>query len=82
MPDLRSLFTQLGNPRSILDVLVVSLIVFGLLWMAQGTRATQLIRGIIILLVAAFVLGSVLQLTTLSWVLSQAWPVVLVAIPV
>ncbi|MFM9107463.1 MAG: diadenylate cyclase CdaA [Chloroflexota bacterium] len=82
MPDLRYLFSQLGDPRSILDVLAVSLIVFGLLSMAQGTRANQLIRGILILLVGAFVLGAVLQLTALSWVLRQAWPAVLVAIPV
>ncbi|MFM7120812.1 MAG: diadenylate cyclase CdaA, partial [Gammaproteobacteria bacterium] len=82
MPDLRYLFSQLGDPRSILDVLAVSLIVFGLLSMAQGTRANQLIRGILILLVGAFVLGAVLQLTALSWVLRQEWPAVLVAIPV
>lgn len=82
MPDFRYLISQFGEPRAILDVLVVSLIVYGLLWVAQGTRANQLIRGFIILLVAAFVLGSVLQLTTLSWVLTQAWPAILVAIPV
>lgn len=82
MPDLRYLISQLGEPRAILDVLVVSLIIYGLLWVAQGTRANQLIRGFIILLVAAFVAGSVLQLTTLSWVLTQAWPAILVAIPV
>jgi diadenylate cyclase len=82
MPDLSHLLTQLGQPRAILDVLVVSLIVYWLLWMAQGTRATQLIRGIVIVLIAVYFLGSVLQLTTLNWVLTQAWPVLLVAIPV
>lgn len=82
MPDLGYLLSLLGNPRSILDILVVTLIIYWLLWVAQGTRATQLIRGIAILLVLVFLLGSSLQLTTLNWLLSQTWPALVVAIPV
>lgn len=82
MPDFRHLLSQLGNPRSILDILAVTLIVYWLLWVAQGTRATQLIRGIVILLALVFLLGTSLQLTTLNWVLAQTWPALLVAIPV
>jgi uncharacterized protein (TIGR00159 family) len=72
----------LGNPRSIVDVLVVTVIIYWLLWVVQGTRATQLIRGIVILLAAVFFLGTLLQLTTLNWLLSQAWPALIVGIPV
>ena len=82
MPDLGYLLTQLGNPRSILDLVVVTIIVYWLLWVARGTRATQLIRGIAILLALAFLLGSSLQLTTLNWVLAQIWPALVVAVPV
>lgn len=82
MPDLGNLLSQLGNPRSILDVLAVTLIVYWLLWVAQGTRATQLIRGIVILLALVFLLGTSLQLTTLNWVLGQTWPALVVAVPV
>lgn len=82
MPDLGHLLSQLGNPRSILDVLAVTLIVYWLLWVAQGTRATQLIRGIVILLALVFLLGTSLQLTTLNWVLGQTWPALVVAVPV
>jgi uncharacterized protein (TIGR00159 family) len=82
MPDLGYLLSQLGNPRSIFDLLVVTLIVYWLLWVARGTRATQLIRGIAILLALAFFLGTSLQLTTLNWVLSQIWPALVVAVPV
>ncbi len=82
MPDLGYLLSQLGNPRSIFDLLVVTLIVYWLLWVARGTRATQLIRGIAILLALAFLLGTSLQLTTLNWVLSQIWPALVVAVPV
>lgn len=82
MPDLGYLLSQLGNPRSIVDILVVTLIIYWVLWMAQGTRATQLIRGIAILLVVGILLASSLQLTTLNWVLGQAWPALIIAIPV
>ncbi|HEX5497743.1 MAG TPA: diadenylate cyclase CdaA, partial [Thermomicrobiales bacterium] len=82
MPELGWLLTRLGNPRNLLDILVVTLIIYWLLGVAQGTRATQLIRGIVILLVAAFLLGTTLQLTTLNWVLTQTWPALIIAIPV
>ncbi|MCC6313541.1 MAG: TIGR00159 family protein [Thermomicrobiales bacterium] len=82
MPDLSHLLSQLGNPRSVLDILVVAAIFYWLLWVAQGTRATQLIRGIVILLALVFLAGATLQLTTLNWVLGQSWPALLVAVPV
>jgi len=82
MPDIGYLLSQLGNPRSILDLAVVTIIIYWLLWVARGTRATQLIRGIAILLALAFLLGTSLQLTTLNWVLAQIWPALVVAVPV
>jgi diadenylate cyclase len=82
MPEIGWLVSRLGNPRNLLDILVVTLIIYWLLGVAQGTRATQLIRGIVILLVAAFLLGTTLQLTTLNWMLTQTWPALIVAIPV
>jgi uncharacterized protein (TIGR00159 family) len=72
----------LGNPRTIVDILVVSVIIYWLLWVAQGTRATQLIRGIVIFLVLLLIIGSTLGLTTLNWLLSQVWPALIIAIPV
>jgi uncharacterized protein (TIGR00159 family) len=82
MPDLGWLLSQLSNPRNIIDILVVALIIFWLLWVAQGTRATQLIRGIVTLLAVVFLVGTTFQLTTLNWVLSQTWPVLLISLPV
>lgn len=82
MPELGWLLSRLGDLRSILDVLVVTLIIYWLLWVAQGTRATQLIRGIIILLALAYFLASSLDLSTLDLVLSRTWPALVVAIPV
>jgi uncharacterized protein (TIGR00159 family) len=82
MPDPGWLFSQLGNPRNVIDILVVASIIYWLLWVAQGTRATQLIRGIVTLLAVVFFVGTTLQLTALNWVLSQTWPVLLISLPV
>ena len=82
MPEIGWLLTRLGDFRAILDVLVVTLIIYWLLWVAQGTRATQLIRGIIILLALVYFLGTSLQLTTLNWLLARTWPALVLGIPV
>lgn len=82
MPDIGWLLSRLGDLRAILDILVVTLIIYWLLWVAQGTRATQLIRGIITLLALVYFLGSSLDLTTLNWLLSKTWPALVIAIPV
>lgn len=58
------------------------MIIYWLLWVAQGTRATQLIRGIVTLLALAFIFGTTFQLTALNWVLGQTWPVLLISLPV
>jgi diadenylate cyclase len=82
MPDLGWLISQLSNPRNVVDILVVALIIYWLLWVAQGTRATQLIRGIVTLLALVFLVGTTFQLTALNWVLGQTWPVLLISLPV
>lgn len=58
------------------------MIIYWLLWVAQGTRATQLIRGIVTLLALAFIFGTTFQLTALNWMLGQTWPVLLISLPV
>lgn len=82
MPNLGWLLSQLGNPRNVFDILVVALIIYWLLWVAQGTRATQLIRGIVTLLAVVFIVGNTFQLTALNWVLGQTLPVLLISLPV
>jgi diadenylate cyclase len=71
MPDPGWLLSQLSNPRNVFDILVVALIIYWLLWVAQGTRATQLIRGIVTLLAVVFLVGTTFQLTALNWVLGR-----------
>ncbi len=82
MPELGWLFSRLADIRVIADVLVVSFIIYWLLWVAQGTRALHLIRGIVTLFAFLYLLGSVFQFDTLNWVLTNIWPGLVVAIPV
>lgn len=82
MPEVTWLLSQLTNPRSIIDILVVTVIFYWVLWVAQGTRATVVLRGAVILLVLAYVLASSLSLTTLNWMLAGMWPALFIAIPV
>lgn len=81
MPELPWIFTRL-DLRAVIDILAVSLIFFWLLWVAQGTRATQLIRGLAILIVAVVGAANVFNLTALNWLLSRALPALIVAVPI
>ncbi|MGH9175734.1 MAG: diadenylate cyclase CdaA, partial [Vicinamibacterales bacterium] len=81
MPELPWIFTRL-NARSLVDIFAVALIIFWLLWFAQRTRAAQLIRGLIILIVGILLAANIFDLTALNWLFSRAWPVLIVAIPI
>jgi uncharacterized protein (TIGR00159 family) len=82
MAELEWLLSQLGSFRAFLDIAVVSLIIYWLLSVAQGTRATLLIRGAISFLAIAYVLATVFDLSTLNWLLARTWPALVIAIPV
>jgi uncharacterized protein (TIGR00159 family) len=82
MSNIGWLLSELFNPRAILDVLVVTLIIFWLLSVAEGTRALHVIRGIVILFALLIFVGWALDLSTLNWVLNRTWPGLVIAIPV
>ncbi|MCL4394132.1 MAG: diadenylate cyclase CdaA [Chloroflexi bacterium] len=67
---------------SIVDILLVALIFYGLFYFIQGTRAVQLLRGILLVVLLSVVLSSVFQLTAFSWLIRNSIPALLVAIPV
>jgi diadenylate cyclase len=82
MSELTWLLSRLTEPRSLIDIAVVTAVIYWLLWVAQGTRATQLLRGASIFLIAAVVLARTLDLNTLTWIMDHMWPALIVAIPV
>jgi diadenylate cyclase len=64
-----------------LDIAIVAFIIYKLLFLIRGTRAVQLIEGIVVLLVVA-VISNILELQTIQWLLSQIWAVFFVMIVV
>jgi uncharacterized protein (TIGR00159 family) len=57
-------------------------LLFWLLWVLQGTRATQLLRGAAIFLIGAILLARTLDLRALGWLIDNMWPAVIVAVPI
>lgn len=64
--------TLKNSIKDIVDVLIVSYIIYRLLIMVRGTRAIQLLRGIV-LLVIALALSTWLDLYTLKWLMNQVF---------
>lgn len=53
----------------IFDIIVVSFLIYELLMLVRGTRASEVVKGLIVLLLA-FLLSNMLGLTALSWVMN------------
>ncbi|MGI8915202.1 MAG: diadenylate cyclase CdaA [Chloroflexota bacterium] len=80
MVQLSSLTTQVSW-GTIVDIAAVTLIIYGLLMLIQGTRADQILIGIAVL-IGLYLLVQVLKLAVLGWLLNLALPALLVAIPI
>ena len=65
---------------SIVDVLLVALIFYGILRLFQGTQAVSLLRGILVVALVATIAAS--RLTAFNWLVRAMLPMILVAIPV
>lgn len=70
------------SPSGVVDILLVAAIFFALLKLFKGTQAIQLLRGVVIFIFLTVLLSSVLRLTAFSWLIGNAIPALLVAIPV
>lgn len=81
MPELVWLLSRL-RARDAIDILLVATVLYALLQLIKGTQAIQLLRGVIIFIFLAVLLSGLLQLTAFSWLLGNAVPALLVAIPV
>jgi diadenylate cyclase len=64
-----------------LDIAIVSYMLFRLFLIIRGTRAVQLVKGIVVLIVAG-ILARWLQLTSVMYILNYAQMALVVAIPV
>jgi diadenylate cyclase len=67
---------------NLVDILLVTLIFFGLLHTLRGTQAMVLFRGVILLVVLIVLFTSLVDLPAFSWLVKNALPALLLAIPV
>jgi diadenylate cyclase len=67
---------------SVLDIMLVTLIFFVLLYSLRDTQAMALLRGMIILIVAVTLITSLVELPAFSWFARNALPATLLALPV
>jgi diadenylate cyclase len=67
---------------SAVDIAIVGLIFYGLLMLVRGTRADQILRGLIILFIVLAVATSIFHLTMVNWLLDNSPLVLLVALPI
>jgi diadenylate cyclase len=70
------------NWLSVIDILLVTFIFFGLLYSLRDTQAMVLLRGVIMLVVLIILLTSLVDLPAFSWLVKNALPALLLAIPV
>ncbi len=81
LPNILFTISQL-NWYSVIDILLVTLIFYWMLVLVQGTKAVQLLRGLLFLVVLAITSTSIFDLTAFRWLTSNSLPALLVAIPV
>jgi len=80
LPQLKAM-TALDIITSIIDIAIVAYVIYRLFILIRGTRAVQLIKGVIALVIATTVSGW-LHLYTINWLMRQAQVMLLVALPI
>jgi diadenylate cyclase len=81
LDNLLYIFQRL-NWLSVLDILLVSLIFFAVLYTLRDTQAMVLLRGVIFLVVMLVLFTTLVELPAFSWLVQNALPALLLAIPV
>ena len=66
----------------VIDILLVTFIFFGVLYLVRDTQAMILLRGIILILVVVALVTSLVNLPAFSWLIRAALPAMAFAIPV
>ncbi|MBA3534360.1 MAG: TIGR00159 family protein [Ardenticatenales bacterium] len=70
------------QPSDAIDILLVTLVIYGVLYFVRGTQAVQLLRGVMVLVVTIIFLSTYFKLTAFNWLIRNSLPGLFVAIPV
>jgi len=81
VPDLFWVMSRLDMTQ-VVDILIVALIFYLAFLSIRGTRAVQLLWGIGLLILILVTISSFFRLTTLSWLIKNIFPALLIAIPI
>lgn len=81
IPQILDTFSRF-NPTSALDILIVTLLFYSMLMLVRGTRADQVLRGVILLFIFFSLMAAAFHLTMVDWLLHNSPVVLLVAIPI
>lgn len=68
--------------NDLLDIALVTGVIFVFLTLIRGTRAVQVLRGVLIISLIVLLLISVFNLPAFTWLVERSLPALLVAIPV
>ena len=79
--DLFFIFQRI-NWLSVIDIVLVTLVFFSLLYIVRDTQAMVLLRGAISLMVLLALLTALVDLPAFSWLVRTTLPALLLAIPV
>jgi diadenylate cyclase len=82
MSDIFLSLSRLQEWRNILDIALVSLMIYFVLQLFRGTQAVQLLRGILVIALIIVVINQTAQLSAFKWLWVNSATVILVAIPV
>ncbi len=72
---------EMFNIISIIDIAIVAFVIYKAMMIIKGTRAVQLIKGLVVLIMASL-LSNWLGFRTFAWILGQVQTVLVVALPV
>ena len=67
---------------AVIDILLVSMVFFGLSFFIRGTQAIALLRGVVVVVICMVIVSRIFELTALSWLVGLVLPVLAFAIPV
>lgn len=65
---------------AMVDIFIIAIIIYSLLLLIRGTRAMQMVLGILILVGSAFLLSQLYPLTTLKWFMDKFYSSIIIII--
>lgn len=85
LPDLiKTIFFAIRNFRllDLLDIAITGYVIYNLFLLIRGTRAVQLLRGLLFLILIYYITSKFLQLQIITWIMEKAAFVGVIAIPI